>query len=860
MSLTVYGYQGSGTLFQVGYLQGMEMGQTLPAPGKAIWIVKAGASIKNLMSSSTIAFGVWATGTTPGALLGTTDRYALTFSADAFTTRRAMQAPVLIASNQKFTIGHNILGTASGDINDWFALFDNSGYPSYSRGPVVNGLQDPFGTATDTNHPGLRVWVYAQANRSPDRPTNVAPADGTVVTTGTPTFTGTFSDPDEIIYDTDNSTVLFNVGQADKLKAYQIRVVNNATGAQSWSSGVVQANSSQQAARQFSQVCGTTLAGGVYTLHIKVQDQANAWSSESSTTFTVSVATGAMTAPTGTIFSTSPSYTGKYTATGGNTANQYMMRLLRNGGEIDRSAAIATSLANGASITASTATLGFPTLTNGVNYQVQVMFRYSASNIWTDWSDALSFRVNGAPAKPTNLSPNGDSYGRPAYPTLKGKVTDSDDADDQLAVTTEVTRPDSSTINLVNPTYNYSTGQWEQTTGPTTIPAGNDGVYQFRMKGTDPHGLVGPWSDYATFGIGNFPAITNVTVTPTDGVNITGAPVTFTWQTDGTSTPTSDQQASRVITIYDPAGVAVLVSDHPFQTTTYTTSNTIWEKNNTTYTYTIAVTDSAGLTGTYSGSFHVQYTVPAAITPTASPVSSSWETLDQASMTQLTWDASIVDPSIFNNYTVWRWSGVDWVALAKITDQSQTTYLDRIPPSGAVIYAVTQETQVNEASLRSDYVQETITLSFAGTILTDVFSNAPEGITFMFGNDDGGRQETIDPDVTFMPSWDAPPTGLQGGRSARQFQFTATIPPDVWLQTNGLPGHDQYVQAFRDLVPARRDNSNRLVPRILCYRDSRNRRAFVMTSSAPTITDNFKFMTTDISISLQEVSYQEGIL
>lgn len=856
MTLSQFGFQGSGGYVQQGFLQGTQVAQMLPGQGSALWIVKMGARLKNIMPSSTIAFALWNGGTTPGAKLGNSDRYALPYSSDVFTTTRKLQAAVLTTSGQSLALGHLILGTASGDVNDWYAIYDGgTSHNSYYRGPGISSIQDPFGVANDTNVDGMNVWIYAQINRAPNTPTISAPANGSTVNTGTPTITGNFSDPDEVLYDTDGTTVLFNTGSADKMKAYQI-VVKNSSGVTVWSSGVVNASGSEQTNRQFSMVVGTTLASGVYTLQTKVQDLAGAWSTNwSSTTFTVSVAKAIATAPSTKQTSLTPSYTGQYTNTTTDTATQYQMRILRNGGPIFTSAAITLSpaLTNGQSITATTAALGAPTLSQGVDYQVQYMFRYGASNLWTPWSDPLSFRENGPPSKPTNVKPSGVNIGRPSYPTITAQLSDLDDTASSLTATVEITRPDNSVVTMTTGT-NDGTGKWTQTTTVTQFTA-LDGVYKVRVQAKDTAGLTSPWSDYATITWGSYPVIAVTSLTPKDASgNVTGKPMTLDWTVAGTDTPTSTQQYSWYIQVLSPDfKTSYYESGWQYnQTTISTFSPNANFVNNGDYVVVLWVYDSSGFYSNNISSIHVQYTPPASITPSVNPVPSQWETMDEASMVQLNWTASGITPSSFNNYRVWRKTTGDWKTIAIITDQSQVQYLDRTPPVGAVSYAVTVEQQIAEAAVPSNRVEVATVLSFNGSILTDIYPDAVQGVTLLYGT---GRSETVDPDITFLPDWDGPPTGLQGASSSRQIQVSAIIPPDAWLQQNGLPARDAYIDAVRQLTPARRLTATTLAPRILCYRDGRGRYGYFMQNSPAQISDDYQYGTASVSLSLQEVSY-----
>jgi hypothetical protein len=853
MSLTVYGYKSSGGFSQIGFLAGTAVAQNLPAPGRPVWLVKAGAQLKKLMPASTIALAVWDTDGTPNELLVTSDRYSLPFSASAFTTERALNSPLLLDAAQNVSVGYLPLGTASGDINDFFALFQG-GASAYFRGPGLSVTPDPFGTATGISESGLRVWVYGQVNRAPNTPTNIAPSNGATLTTAQPVISGDFRDPDETLQDTNGAT-LFGVGSADKLAAYQI--VIKLGGVTKWNSGPQDANGSMQTARRFTATCPVTLGSGNYTLQTRVQDQAGAWSAWSNTTFSVATAAVVLQgSPTGKITDLSPDFQATFVTTGTDSTDQAKVRILKNGGVIGTSGAITFTVGPNATGTITYASTGFADRGAGVDYQYQVQMRYGASHLWTPWSDPRSFRTNGAPNKPAISFPSGQSFGRPAYPTITATVRDDDDADNLLTVATEVTRPDNSVITLSNPTYNYQTKQWAQTTGPTTIPAGNDGTYKVRVRGTDPLGAVGPWSDYATFGIGNFPAITNVTVTPTDGTNITGAPVTFTWQTAGTSTPTASQQARRVITITDAAtGEDVLVSDHPFQTTTYTTSNTTWERNETDYLYTIAVTDGLGLVGTYSGSFHVSYTPPDQPTGVnAMPLGSDYDRPGQESMAQIQWDQSSADPGTWLAYDVSRWDGSSWILIGSVETQEQTAYLDPIPPLGAVSYAVTQRVQVNEAEVSSDPALAEVVIAFDGMVLTDVAADATDRVTCL-GYE--RRDETVTPDVVYLPSWSGPPLALQGAATSRRMTVTAKVESDVWRTQQGLPGNQTTVDAILGLANVRVTDTG-IAPRVLCYRDNRGRRLFCQFDGDVTAEDDAEFNLTALSFTLREVAFIEG--
>src|SRR5690606_26304641 len=132
---------------------------------------------------------------------------------------------------------------------------------------------NPFGHTSASTQGWMSAWVEYQANRAP---TAAISAPNGLITTTSPTFTGTFSDPD--------------ITYGDKMTRLRIQVTRVSNGSLMWDSGNLAATANEQSTRTFSRsYSGSALQAGVeYRWRVQVADDFGTWSAWTAyRTFTV---------------------------------------------------------------------------------------------------------------------------------------------------------------------------------------------------------------------------------------------------------------------------------------------------------------------------------------------------------------------------------------------------------------------------------------------------------------------------------------------------------------------------------------------------------------------------------------------
>jgi hypothetical protein len=203
-------------------------------------------------------------------------------------------------------------------------------------------------------------------------------------------------------------------------------------------------------------------------------------------------------------------------------------------------------------------------------------------------------------------------------------------------------------------------------------------LYKWRFRYKDNAGQQGPWSDYAALRVSDVPTAT--ITAPANGGNATSGAPALTWTFGGAYGAT---QASYRI-VLTKAGAPVLDTGTVLSAAgTYTIPRgTI--VNGSTYSWTVTVTDSSGLSGSATATFTAVFTTPAALTGLV-------VTNDlPSSSIALVWNASV--EAIFVGYYVERkLPGDSWKPLATITNKASPLYVDYEAPVGvAVSYRIYQ--------------------------------------------------------------------------------------------------------------------------------------------------------------------------
>lgn len=300
------------------------------------------------------------------------------------------------------------------------------------------------------------------------------------------------------------------------------------------------------------------------------------------------------------------------------------------------------------------------------------------------WSPTVSFAVTHPP-RAAQMKPTGEAWR--LYSALGVGLTwvfdDTSSPDNQTAYQIIVERND--TLQLV-----HDTGKVSQSgiavgaeTSATVVLAATLKEVQLRWKIRvwDSDDVVGAYSDYNLFRVGDAPVVT--VTAPTEGGSVTTPAPTITW----TLATGSARSQSQYRVIFREAGATVhdsgLVSS---QATTYTPSLAILE-NGGTYTVEVILVDSGGFQASDTNTFSVSYTVPAE--PTFAVDATNY---DPAGYVLVDWTATTADAE----FVAWRVYRRDVetgvvVLLDEIIDVNTRTFKDYLAPSGHEHeYAVTE--------------------------------------------------------------------------------------------------------------------------------------------------------------------------
>lgn len=695
---------------------------------------------------------------------------------------------------------------------------------------------------TRTQYAGhAAIWLNYEPNVAPNTPGDLAPADGSLQTTFTPTFTGNFRDDNEAIPG-------FSVGDADKLSAFDIEVYNDDTGAKVWGLYDEAATTSERTARAFSRVYAGSvpLASGTdYRWRCRVADEFGSKSSWTSWLY--------FTAGSGKVVVTSATPNGKqetrtpgpfvaqWTHTGGLTAsrarviirneNGTIVRQIASGGYVTLSPAVAAN----ANASVSWAALAFADLVWGGTYTWE-MSLYDSSGAWSAYSDRVAFTVNAAPSVPTNLSPSNDEAFS-SRPTISCQCVDTDDTvATGLVVKVIIENDDTDTVvgTFSMSLKSGTTDTWELALTGTHL-AGY-AAYKFRCYAGD--GTL--WSGNQTIeanavksGEARFVYAAGPTVTitsPSDGADIATSTPSITWTA-------ADQAVYRVSLELSDGSASVYNSNDIVSGLQTHAIPSGYLEDGGSYRVRVRVVDTLSLAGNSDWHyFTVTYVPPPDIEGFAgSPMLGDgdidpslvllvWNEADPGGNTpeyiNITREPSSDTPVDVDDY------GRDSrkIRLARFSDFETTRFVDHTAPSGiTMVYRISSYVRNGEDLIRSQLASVQVRLDFEHAVLHQVpdGSYEPEHRIVLPYRDGDLRIEPIN-DVTFWePMGKSKPLSFQGDTFYRE------IKGSFRLYTGGD------VEALRSIERNLFYMFKGVNP--LLWRDSRRNRIFCKLTKAPLI-------------------------
>lgn len=292
------------------------------------------------------------------------------------------------------------------------------------------------------------------------------------------------------------------------------------------------------------------------------------------------------------------------------------------------------------------------------------------------WSASISFTVAHPPiSSPTSPSGNSTLIWNSGNKTFTFGVSDSYANDTMTAYQIVIERNDTGAVLLDTGKIFSST---KSTSIASTSPLLQDVQMRWKVRTWDQDDVVGSYSAYALFNLSAVPTVT-ITVPANSGSIGTGSP-TVTWSLDGQTV-----QYSRRIVItgsgvnYD-TGTVVTTSQ------TWTAPQTILTNGNS-YSVTVYVTDTQGLTGSSTNNFTTSYQAPDEVSLLVDDTN-----YENGGYIALDWSGTQPDGFFVEWHVYRRVLGTSvWEQIQSYTDQYVNTYNDWLVTNGDIFeYAVTQ--------------------------------------------------------------------------------------------------------------------------------------------------------------------------
>jgi len=600
----------------------------------------------------------------------------------AFTTISYTNANTISTSSKTISVTVNgTLGLNTLTIYYWRARLKDSG-----------GVWSPYSAGTDT----------FQINSAPSTPTSLSPTGNAVVTTQTPSFSGTSSDSDA----------------GDYTKYVNIVVYKSSDNSVAWSSGDVLLTANGA----FSVTSGVSLAlGTAYYWRAFTKDTfALSSSTSSSASFSTFAGGASLTTPnddtgTGWVKTLTPVLTFTTPA----SITSYTIRIYDTSGALYRT--IGPTSATGTSVSYTYA--GTPSLNWNNRYFWTA--QYVASGVTSAESPQAMFHVNSSPVAVQIAPTDGQAVGT-LDPSFEIQFSDADLsaglADSPTKLEVEVTRvTDGVKMYDLEKTTGLTTGTNTINKANSTVTAGPGGatltkevIYRYRARYTDDSGTalsnLGEYSSYRNFKPTDGPVNTSVVVQTSDltsgAINKPNPVVQYTY----TGFNSKAQIQSRVIirnsttnaVIYDSGFLVNAVTSGATATMSVAAGYLV---NTTSVIFDIISRDSDSVDSATASSptYTTNWTVPGGVDGVSA-------TVEDGSVV-VRWDEST--DSLFSKYQVYRreygTTGL-WSTLGDVGSKLTTFYTDYTSAiSKSYEYRVTQFVDYGASTLVESSFEEAIT-------------------------------------------------------------------------------------------------------------------------------------------------------
>jgi hypothetical protein len=802
---------------------------------------------RNTGTTPTARLAVYGTsgGSTVDTLVGQTGGIATpVFMADGYSGADYGGAPTAaIKVYSAYTYALALLFTGASGAHGQ----DASGYTMHERSGL-GSFPSPFGSTYTRPEGKISIWAEIQPNRAPNWPGIISPTNGSITSDATPTLSASFSDPDETLPG-------FALGSADKMSAYQFQVLNTARSVVYSDSGKAPASGAQQNARSAAWDVPSALGAGTYIARATFWDQFDQPSPTQEWTFTInaggSVAnvaiTPADTVAPGVTNDTDPQISGSWTHSGGLSMDRFQVGLINPAGTWLQgpSGEQTLSLAPGGVITTSLGAVGGSALSPGSQYQLGIRGR-DTTGLWSGWAWTSVFAVNSAPGAPSDLQPAHGTVTQ--IPPIVSAVL-PDATNDTAVLTSEfaVRISGDTGSGVLVPSARRSFASGRHSAQLTTTELTSKAIWEWRVRATDPWGLVGSWSAWTQFTYADPPTVT-ITAPTASQVLTAGTPtVTFTSSAAMSFSRLEIRDNADGSLVYDSGSVATTGTSGSRATPAAVL------RNGHAYTATVTVTSTLGLTGSATRVFSVAYTAPAALGGVAVSVYRGPLELEEDpsewSRLLVSWTGATVaqvPDSEFMGYIVRRIdiaSGISQI-VAYYASRSSTVFIDKTPLSGRgyryeVVYLALRNTvdQVESVPVSDS---GSVTLKHAVVASMDT---SDIGYPIRYWTDRGVDHIR---DQEIIPTFGALPVAFMGPAAGRILQVAALVMDD--LEHTAAETVEAAIDASRPIL----GDDGRYSPRVVFWRDPRGR-GILGIQSAPREVDQHQRSRSAFEMTITEI-------
>lgn len=708
---------------------------------------------------------------------------------------------------------------------------DHSGHIMHERGGL-SSLPSPFGSTNSRPEGKMSIWAMIQENRPPREPVVISPADGSLTSDATPTLSARFSDPDETLPG-------FALGSADKMAHWRFEVMNTARTVRYRDSGKTAANTTDQNDRVAAWDVPTALGAGTYIARCTFWDQFGVPSPTQEWVFTINAggaASNGQLLEADRISTTltnlvNPRMSVVWTHSGGLSADRFQMQVINAAGAvvIGPTGELNTTRAPGVELIYSPQLAGLANLTPGQKYKLGMRMR-DTTGLWSGWAYTALFTVNSAPGVPTGLTPAHGTVTQDP-PPLSAIIPDATDDTATLSTGFQVRIQGDTSDGVYIPSERRYFSAGRHRALPTAEELTTKGIWEWRVRGADPHGLVGEWTAWTAFTYADPPTVT-ITAPTADAVLTNGTPaVAFTSSAAMTSSQLLIRDNANGAEVYDSGQVATTGTSGSRQVPPGIL------RNDRTYTAIITAISTLGLTGTASRTFSVAYPSPAAIGSVNVAVSRGplemEEDPSEWSRLLISWAAATelqVPDTEFLGYLLRRQdlgTGEEHV-LADLPVRGDTTFIDKTALSGrSYRYTVTYRALRNTV----DQVESVPAIATGSVILKHaVVASLDEGdvgYPIRYWTDRGVEHVR---DQVIIPTFGAKPIAFMGPASSRILTISALVKDN--LEHTAAETVQAAVEASEPILGL----DGRYSPRVVYWRDPRGR-GILAVQSAPRETD-----------------------